>query len=223
MPSVNAIVLDTETTDLDEPQPVEVAWIRLNGPTNLTAIEEFRQRYKPSKPITLGALATHHILDEELVDCPPCSEFNFPSGVEFIIGHNVDFDWQVIGMPIVKRIDTVPICRKLWPQADSHGLGAMLYLLERPIAKELLKDAHSASSDALCLVRILGHVLKAIGNPQTWDEVWKYSEAARIPEFMPFGMHKGMRIVDLPVDYKRWLLSLTDIDPYLIKALRGEK
>jgi exodeoxyribonuclease X len=39
---------------------------------------------------------------------------------------------------------------------------------------------------------------------------------------MTFGKHKGAAIKDIPADYKQWLLKQTDIDPYLVKALRGE-
>ena len=38
---------------------------------------------------------------------------------------------------------------------------------------------------------------------------------------MTFGKHKGVPIKDVPADYKRWLPGQPDIDPYLIKALRG--
>jgi exodeoxyribonuclease X len=38
---------------------------------------------------------------------------------------------------------------------------------------------------------------------------------------MPFGKHKGMLLVDVPKDYKKWLLTQQDIDPFLRKALGG--
>jgi len=31
------LILDTETTGLDEPQPVEVAWLRVRGPRIIEA------------------------------------------------------------------------------------------------------------------------------------------------------------------------------------------
>jgi exodeoxyribonuclease X len=43
----------------------------------------------------------------------------------------------------------------------------------------------------------------------------------RIPKVMTFGKHKGAAIADIPADYKRWLLGQQDVDPYLVKALRG--
>lgn len=222
---MNAIVIDTETTGLDEPQPVEIAWFGLEGPTAIasTAPQMFCCRYKPTKPIALGALATHHIMDESLVDCEPHSSFRLPEGTRYLIGHNVDFDWLAIGKPEVKRIDTCAFSRKLWPKADSHSLGAMLYLHERAEASSYLRNSHSASIDAFNCLRLLRHILIAIGNPTTWEAVWLASEDARVPDVMSFGKHKGMRIADVPADYKAWLLRQPDVDPYLVSALRGSK
>jgi exodeoxyribonuclease X len=47
------------------------------------------------------------------------------------------------------------------------------------------------------------------------------SEKARTPTTMPFGKHKGMLLADVPSDYKQWLLTRGDIDPYLRKALEA--
>jgi hypothetical protein len=57
--------------------------------------------------------------------------------------------------------------------------------------------------------------------PLTWEGIWHASEQARIPKVMTFGKHKGAAIADIPADYKRWLLGQQDVDPYLVKALRG--
>lgn len=220
---MNAIILDTETTGFEEPQPVEVAYLVLEGTAPAVAVSQFRQLYKPSKPISLGALATHHILDEDLESAPPYTDFRLPAGTEYLIGHNVDFDWLAIGKPEVKRIDTCCLSRKLWPAADSHALGALLYLISRSTASMLLRDAHSAAQDASNCPLLLNAILKQHGDPATWEAVWNLSEAARIPDVMPYGKHKGMRIADVPADYKAWLLRQPDVDPYLVSALRGSK
>ncbi|MFH7456797.1 3'-5' exonuclease, partial [Pseudomonas syringae pv. tagetis] len=81
-----------------------------------------------SKPIELGSLATSQILEEELADCPPHTEFSMPADTTYIIGHNVDYDWRVNGQPDIKRICTQALSRKLWPAADSHSQSAMIYL-----------------------------------------------------------------------------------------------
>jgi exodeoxyribonuclease X len=219
---MTAYIFDSETTGLNEPQLVEAAWLRLRD--DLTVADEFLQRYKPSKPIELGALATSHILDEDLVDCPACSEFQMPTGTQYLIGHNVDYDWGVIGKPDIKRICTRALSKLLWPEADSHSQSAMIYLHYRESAKHLLKDAHAALDDVkncrLLLVKILDALTEKMGRPvSSWDDLWEISEDARLPRLIGFGKYKGMAISDLPSDYTRWLLNQNDLDPYLRKAL----
>lgn len=216
-----AFILDTETTGLDEPQPVEVAWLRCEGPEKFLVQEATCTRYRPSKPIALGALATHHIMDEDLADCTPHTELWVPGDMEYLIGHNVDFDWVAIGRPEVKRIDTCALARKLWPRLDSHAQGALLYHLDRRGARDYLKKAHNALVDAWNCARLLQHILPAVGSPSTWHALWQISEDARIPELMPYGKHKGLPIAEVPSDYKAWLLRQPDVDQYLQIALRG--
>lgn len=217
---MQAIILDTETTGVEEPGLVEAAWLEVDSPQGLVLGQEFSGRFNPGKPIEFGAMATHHITNEDVADCPAPDEFHLPEGVEYIIGHNIDFDWKVIGEPKVRRICTLAFCRRLWPD-DSHSLGAMLYRLEGPSAREHLRAAHSARADAYICRMVLSAILAKIGEPATWDDLWQQCEVARVPELMPFGKHKGARIADVPSDYKRWLLNQPDVDPYLRKALKA--
>lgn len=221
-----ALIFDTETHDSKEPEIIEAAWLRvLFG--NPTVIDpEFLEypacvRLKPSKPITLGALATHHIMDEDLAECLQSSDFELPMS-DYLIGHNVDFDWQAAGSPAgAKRICTLALCRELWPEADSHTQSAALYLLDRANAREVLKRAHSADADCLICKTILDAIIAKTG-VKSWEELWARSELARIPKVMTFGKHKGVPMADVPADYKRWLLGQPDVDPYLRIALGGK-
>lgn len=219
---MTAYIFDSETTGLTNPQLVEAAWLQLGAGLSVTG--EFLQRYKPSKPIELGALATSHILDEELADCPPHDSFRLPDDCAYLIGHNIDYDWGVIGKPDIKRICTKALSSKLWPLADSHTQSAMIYLHYRTEAPELLRNAHAALDDVKNCRRLLAAIfssLKAqLGRPVgSWEELWEISEDARIPTVIRFGKHAGSQIEDIPSDYKRWLLGQPDIDPYLRKAL----
>ena len=213
-----SIIFDTEATGIKEPVLIEAAWLELESIEPFSINNPFVQRYNPGKPITLGALATHHIMDEELVDCPPATSFSLPSDVEYLIGHNVDFDWEVIGKPEVKRICTLALARKLWTNLDSHNQGALLYYLDRNTAREQLRNAHSALTDVRICAVILDHICQQL-NVKTIEDLYTESEKARIPTTMPFGKHKGLLLTDLPSDYKLWLLGLGDIDSYLKKAL----
>jgi exodeoxyribonuclease X len=216
---MTTLIFDTETTGISDAELISAAWLQVDAPDTLKVIDSFDQFYQPAKPISLGAMAVHHIMDEDLVGCPAASNFALPTGTEYLIGHNIDFDWQVIGQPDVKRIDTLCLCRKHWPKADAHSQSSMLYLLERETARERLKDAHSAAADVEVCKTILSHILERTKSG-SWEELWMASEEARVPERMPFGKHKGERIKDMPSDYKRWLLKQSDVDPYLARALQ---
>jgi exodeoxyribonuclease X len=224
-----AIIFDTETTGVNEPVIVEAAWLRIDGADSCEIVDEFLQRYNPGKPIDLGAMATHHIIDAELDGCPPSSAFALPDGTQYLIGHNVDFDWKAIGEPAVKRICTLALSRYLFPGLDSHTQSAMVYHFaeDRSIARESLRDAHSALADVrnchLVLIALLDELDRRgeLASGATWEDVWAVSECARIPTVMTFGKHKGARIADIPSDYKAWLLRQPDVDPYLVKALHG--
>ena len=220
---MTAIIFDTEATSLVEPHLIEAAWIKVPDPNTLKPEGSFLQRYNPGKPIDLGALATHHIMDEDLADCPPYTDFRLPD-IEYLVGYNVDYDWKVIGQPDIKRICVLALSRSFFPGLDSYSQSAVLYHLIRPHARELLKGAHSADADVYNCRIILDHLLCLMFRPgenRTWEQVWLLSEQPRIPTVMSFGKHKGTAIKDIPGDYKRWLLG-QDIDPYLEKALRGE-
>lgn len=219
----NAIILDVESTGFAEPvEPVEVAWVRLDAPNSMTVLETFQQRYQPSKPIECGALATHRIMDEALVNMPPSNEARLPADVGFIIGHAIDYDWSVMGKPDVRRIDTCALARRCWPECDSFSLGALLFYLDRDRALEFVRNAHAALADCEATLVLMAFIVERFKDPKalTWEKLWKASEKARIPTHMPFGKHKGMLITELPWDYREWMLRQTDMDEYVLIAVR---
>src|SRR5690606_6977159 len=114
--------------------------------------------WNPGKPISYGAMATHHIVDADVADARPAAEFRLPDGVTHLIGHNVDFDWKVIGEPDVKRICTLAVARRMWHDQDSHTRGALLYRTMGADARMALREAHNAMAD----VGFCAHVLRAI-------------------------------------------------------------
>lgn len=222
---MQAIILDTETTDAtDEREMIEAAYlpVSLEDRTVMPYGEDFEQRYLPARPISFGAMATHHILPEDIEDCPPPSTFELPAGVEYLIGHKIDFDWETVGRPDVKRICTLAIARRLWPN-ESHTLSALMYMLSDDYAKtrEELQDAHSALADVYFCKRLLNQILDATDDITTLEELWEFSEHCRVPTHMTVGKHNGTAIADLPLDYVGWFLKQPDVDPYLRKAFEA--
>lgn len=216
---MSAQILDTETNDKNEPEIIEAAWVNVHFGNPTTADEIQTVMLQPSRPITLGAMATHHIMDEDLIGCDPSASFEI-GPIDYLIGHNIDFDWQAAGSPDVKRICTLALARDLWPTLDCHTQSALIYHVDRQNARERLKNAHSAAADILLCKTILDAEIALLA-VESWDELWQRSEQARVPKIISFGKHRGMVIKDLPRDYVAWLLRATDppIDPYLRKAL----
>ena len=216
---MKALIFDTETTGISEPEIIEAAWLHVRSPLDTEVLETFEQRFRPTKLIELGALATHHIMDEDLAGMPGSASFALPGDVTHLIGHNIDYDWQVAGSPKVRRICTLALSRSLFPSINSHTQSAMLYHLERATARQNLIGAHSALADVQNCRRVLGFLVALLPGIQTWDDLWRASESARVPTVMSFGKHKGELIRNIPKDYKRWLLGQADVDPYLRQAL----
>ncbi|MEA9566952.1 putative quorum-sensing-regulated virulence factor [Polynucleobacter sp. AP-Nickl1-40-C4] len=217
---LQAIIFDVEATDKNDAVIIEAASLDVTSLNPFEVGNPWVQRYNPGKPISLGALATHHIMDEELVNCPASSSFRLPAGTKYLIGHNIDFDWVAIGSPEVKRICTLALARSLWPDLDSYTQSALLYYFERHTARDQLRNAHSALADVWICSKIVAQIIDKL-HPVSLDALWEMSEKARIPKTMPYGKHKGELISQVPSDYKQWLLRQDNVSGYLRKALEA--
>lgn len=237
---MTTLIFDTETTSRDEGREIiEAAYIvcpkvndlagesdRIHRPL-IGPFDRFEQRYRPETPTTFGALAVHNILPSELEDCLPSSTFALPAGVEYIIGHSIDFDWEAAGKPDVKRICTLAMAQWTWPDADSYSQSALLYMLlgPTPETRELLRGAHGAMTDVLNNARLLEHILSAKPEIETWSALWEYSEACRIPRTMPLGEKQGVKgmtldeAVEADGGFVDWCLRQDWIDDYLRRGL----
>lgn len=230
-----ALIFDTETTGLgDGREIVEAAWLRpalvddMAGPSD--AIPRplqgpvWSQRYRPEGRVEYGAMAVHGILPFELERCPPSSDFELPADIEYLVGHNIDFDWQAIGRPDVKRICTDAMARWIWTDADSYSQSALLYMLLGPTVetRELLSGAHGALTDVHNNSRLLDAILEARPEFRTWSALYAFSEACRIPRVLPFGKWKGSPLADVVSDdpgYVNWMLRQDWLDPYVREGL----
>lgn len=227
------ILFDTETTGADEgAEIIEAAIGEIVAPASgeyamlLDMPQVTAQRFKPSRPIQLGALATHHIIAEDLATCPPSSSFALPPETTLLVGHNVDFDWRMAGSPPIHRVCTLALARSVWPTLDSHSQGALLYhILPHAEARRRLTAAHSAEADVRNLFLILQELCQVL-KPTSWRDLYRISEEARIPKFITFGKHKPkpgeppVPFEDLPRSYREWMLKEPDMDPHVKIAVR---
>lgn len=218
---MTAIILDTETNDnQNDPEPIEVAWVPHDIQPSTGG--GFQGRFRPSRPSTFGALATHGILAEELLDCPPSSTaVQHVPLTDYWIGHNIDFDWRVLGSPPdVKRICTLALARDLWPELDSHKLTAVFYYTHgaNQETRERVRAAHGALADVFLCADIL-KVMMRLMKISTLEALWHASEEARILKVWTFGKFKGQKIEAADRGYANWCRKQPDFDPYVLKAL----
>ena len=222
-------VFDTEVTDLEHREIIEAAYSTLSVDLRQTT-GHWCKRYSPTRPISLGAMAVHHIMEDDLMLEDPSATFSLPSDTTYLIGHNIDFDWVAAGSPAgIKRICTLALSRWAYPDIDSHTLTAMMYHAFGSKAREWVKDAHSAAVDVdNCALLLVDFLIPAInqrlrdnGKPEitTAERLWEVSEVARIPTVMAFGKHKGKKLNRVPGDYLDWLLKQPDTDEYMRKAI----
>lgn len=215
-----AIVIDTETTDANDPDVVQLAWAHADCGGIRTPV--WQRNFKPQRPMAWGALATHHILPSELETCDPCDTVgkHVPKA-EYWIGHNVDFDWKALGQPPVKRICTLAMARSIWPKCDAHNLTALTYFLfgvDEEI-RERVRGAHDAAADVVLSADILTLIARDEGIT-SMSEMWGFSEECRIPKIMSFGKFKGQPVGAVDRGWANWYSRQDDIDPYLIQALK---
>jgi len=231
------LIFDTETTSANEDREIiEAGFLQLRSEKDLAGIsdrisidivsEPFEQRYKPSKPSTFGAMAVHHILPEELEECSPSSSFKLPD-CDYIIGHSIDFDWEVAGSPDVKRICTYAMAQHVWQEADSYSQTALLYMALGPSTalREMLRDAHNALQDCYLTRMLLNEILRKKLDITTWSELWQFSEDSRIPLRMPITQARGELLTDIDDGLLQWCLDqywLPGEHPYLHQGLVRE-
>jgi exodeoxyribonuclease X len=224
-----ALLIDCESTGLVEPQVIQLA---TKGPLkfghhlyDFPATEVMR--FKPTKAIEPGAMATHRIIATDLDECPTWLGFGIPEGVGYLIGHGVDYDWQAIGSPDLKRICTLALARNLWPDLNTHKLSALIFYLYEPnAARELTRNAHDAETDVHLTALLLDHLLWEMRGRtlESWETLWQASEEARIPLRLTFGKHgpqngqPGALYSEVPKDYLQWMCRQADMDPWCVKA-----
>ncbi|MGR3898289.1 3'-5' exonuclease [Psychrobacter sp. 1176_08] len=226
-------ILDTETTGLVEPHMTEAAYsiVEINNGKVDVLQNPRAKRFNPLKEISLGSMAISHICDEDVADEPPHTDFRLPNNVEYLIGHNIDFDMAVLKNAGVshtpKLICTNAMANFLLPTLESHKLVSLLYHFHRDIARVQAKNAHAAIADIYFTQLVLGSLID-LANSQCHEisnveSLYNFSQIARIPTHLSFGKHKGEAIADLATHsdgagYLKWLLKQDTVDPYLAEA-----
>lgn len=174
-----AIILDTESTGLIEPiDAVEIAYFYLDNNFNKLEESSFYSRYIPNVPIHPKASEVHGFTLENLKGQPSINTFVFPTDVNYLIGHNILYDYRVLKQPKnVKLICSKELSIKYLTNqsgAGTKGVNTLTGLIERYYpeeAKELIAKAHSALHDCKLCYLILLKVLEVAPELDSFEKL----------------------------------------------------
>lgn len=182
--SLNAVVVDTETTGLDPAKAriVEIGLVPLNG-GKLNETGALRRLVNPGEPIPPATTKIHHIDDAAVADAPQFAaawpEVCQRLGDSVWIGHTLGFDLAVLkreceraGLPwrAPRTLDTRLLAQVVEPRLGGFTLEHLASWLSVTVA-----DRHSAVGDAVLTARIFLALLPKLreGNIRTLAEAEK--------------------------------------------------
>ena len=142
----------------------------------------YNERFKPSVPINPHAYKVHGIGKIHLLKCRPSTEAVIPTDTKYLIGHNIAFDYRMLGKPenllLIDTLVIVRILRKLGMLTNDEmdGKDKLDVLVEHyypTIASTLIKPLHSALDDCYKVVLLLAEILRLFPNVNTWDALYE--------------------------------------------------
>lgn len=227
MNKINLIFLDTETTG-NQPNDrlCQLAWKYLGQSYD----EMFDELYNPGLPITIEAMAVHHITEKmiegkplfkESPDYAPTKELlENPENV--LVAHNAPFDIDMLqrdGINPTNFIDTLKLVRHFDPEMTikRHNMQYLRYLLklDEDITEPI--HAHDAKGDVIILELLFQRLYektKTQFNLSTEEEILKKmielsAQPASIGKFA-FGKYNGRSVAEVAKEdpgYLQWLLA----------------
>lgn len=216
------VVVDFETTGMSPGyRPVEIAWLEFDESLNVIGAVE--SLINPQMPIEPGAKKVHGISDEMVKDAPTLEEFmkvdhadKFRNSNVLVVAHNAKFDLPMFA-PFcgqATQLCTVNLGRKLYPAAKSFQLG----VLAKICGVEKV-PTHRALDDVETCFALLQHF--ASSSSKSLDELIELAESIDFDAVMPFGKHKGTKVVDLPEDYATWLVKTLEPNDWIAQLLNS--
>lgn len=225
----NFFFFDTETTwkDSERASVVEIALHYSDAGCKMN----LEERCKPTQPIDVWAMATHHITPAMVADKPPfkdteCVKFLRNNPDLIAITHNAPYDIQVLkneGIEIKEYIDTLQVARHLCQDDNLEGYSLQylryFYELDKYNENNELPAtmAHSALYDAICIkwlfTFLYNRLRKLHPGIDTLQEMIHLSKQAVILKSINFGKHKGRSFAWLRENawgYLNWLFENSD-------------
>ncbi|WP_158884073.1 3'-5' exonuclease [Rhodanobacter sp. L36] len=178
-PSEPIVIVDVEGNGHSPPDLVELA---ISSFPIVEGIGPSSWLIKPPNPITWQAKQVHGIGNSDIKSSPTWNEIE--GDVErrlrgkWFVAHNASVDYGVIKRHLpewvpIGVIDTLKLARHVYPNAQSHGLSALLALtgLETEVSGELHRAGEDSRVTALLLGRLITDSLC-----KSWIEICKIAQ-----------------------------------------------
>ena len=219
------VVFDTETDDVDRTtcRVLEIGAVVTNSQGEISS--SFSSYVQTDRPILPEVSATHHIVVGDLEGAPTRVEVAkalMPYlGKYPWVAHNLNFDEVVVSQQLGFTVPADCLCtfrlaKKLWPDAGSHGLQPLAYMLGLyfgiPRAERV---GHAALADVHVTVKLLVQELELCQRKglETVEAVVKWCWEPVFVEKCPFPKYRGQSTRTLPTDYMQWILgNIKDLD-----------
>lgn len=214
--NVRYFVLDTETTGVeDDDKVVELGWVEIDSEFNV--LNQRESLIDPQRVIAPEASAVHGLVLEDLQNSPTIEEFFSVDGPScygqkitdpvVLIGHRISFDTRFVKpyvTNIVQELCTLRWFRRLYPSSGNHQLQTAIYALGLPRSEA----AHRVMGDVMSAYHLCRHICERTG--LNLRELAEASAGPMEVQYIPFGKHKGEKLVDVPTGYLKWMLNTMD-------------
>lgn len=203
-------VIDTETTSF-EGGVCELASVDIINGQICNPMSDF---VKPPEPITVGAMAVHHITDAMVAEAPPINEVvGRYQGASVYVAHNAAFDRPKLPQINAPWICTLKLARKLFPELESHSNQYLRYhfMLEVDVPENL--HAHRALYDCYVTAALLIRLNRDV--KMTIAQMREITSLPSLLHTMRFGKHKGKTFEEIAATdqgWIRWALANMDAD-----------
>lgn len=218
----NYAVFDTETSG-DDPtkhSPIEIGLVLT---TVQAAIVAAQSLVNPGHPITNGAKAVHHLLDEDVKDAPTLRDAlknviaPAVAGqvLDCYVAHFAKFDSAML--PMLNKapwLCTYRLAKKLFPELPHHGNQFLRYELGLDVPEAKGLPAHRAMADAFVTAALLRRLLTEVASRPEWpQDLFGLVNLVAEPFLNPtcgFPKHAGKpwsEVVKKDSQYMVWLLQ----------------
>ncbi len=220
------VFLDTETTGNEaDDRLCQLCYIYTDGENRIV----HNCLYTPPKPISIGAMAVHHITNRHIEGKPlfvECDEYTqirdlLQDPLTVVIAHNAPFDIGMLSrenITPINYIDTLKVVRNLNNAGEftRHNLQYLRYHLDldQHISESI--QAHDALGDVIVLEHLFTYLMQQVCEQEglSPDEyaIERMIEISTQPSFIPkvtFGKYAEKTVWDIAkIDrgYLEWLL-----------------